>query len=365
MTLFIKLYFDHINQLYYSGRLVSYSYNMVANKFGLELTVNGFNDKLDLYALALLRELANFKINETRYEILRDVQQNQLKTFSTWTIRNMLNFYLDLLITPNSWSYEELLSSYGEIDIDGITRLVGHVLSHSQIEILAHGNVTREEAIALSQKVVPLFVSQSSRPFCPVNPFVLIEANRDVQLPTDVLYDFTVFNEEQTNHGFLLYYQIGLEEIGLRSRLELFHQLIYSPFFNTIRTVQQLAYVTAVSFKYTYSGTLGLYILLQTSYAISHVQSQVEVFIDSVANILANMSKELFERNKKSLITRLAEVPKRMLWQSNRLWAEITTSQFLFDRNQLLADKVRSIEDMQEIVDFYKVIYSILHNARL
>ena len=355
ISLYIKLYMDHVNQQYYSGRLVSSSYNLVANKFGLELSVYGFNDRLDSYVLSLVKELINYRIDPTRYEIHRDVLQNQLKIFSTSPIRDQLNCFIDILISSNSWSNDELNASYGEITIEATQAIVLDILTCSQVEMLIYGNVTKEESIAFANKLSLLLISVKKPGLSPMNPLMMFNLNRDIQLLNDTIYEYLVSNDEQENHGIVVYYQLGLENLSLRAQLELFHQIIYSPYFNQIRMTEQLAYVLALSLKYTYSGTIGLYALIQTGYPITYVESRLEAFFNSVNTILSNTTEEQFERAKNSLITRLNETPKRLQWMANRYWSEITSGQYRFDRNRELVEQVKLIKEPEIIVQLYKV----------
>lgn len=355
VSLYIKLYNDHVNTAYYSGRLVANSYSLVANKFGLELFVYGFNDCLESYALSLLNELLTFRIDPGRYEILRDIQENQLKGFSTWSSKGQLNFLLDMLINSSAWGYDELLASYGEVSAEEMQHLLSGILAHCQVEILAYGNVSRAEGMDFRQKVMDLL-----GPTCfkagraPMNPLIMLAVNRDVQLPTDTVYEFTVENDEQENHGILVFYQVGLEDQPLKARLELFHQLVYAAFFQQLRQTEQLAYVLALSFKYTYSGTIGIYAMLQSAYPIDYVESRVASFMNqNVDSILRNLTPEQLEKAKKSLLTRLLETPKRLNWMASRHWGEITSGQYRFNRNGELAEYVKAIPEPGTMYQFY------------
>lgn len=153
------------------------------------------------------------------------------------------------------------------------------------MEVLAHGNVGKEEAIQLSEKFCQKLTK--NKPPCPMNPFYLYDCNRDVQLPFGTT-EFAVSNANHENHGFLLYHQVSLQNLPQQALLELMHQLISEPYFNQIRMAEQLAYVTFVTLKVTMSGTMGLNILIQSAYSLKHLQSRVDAFLESLEVTLSD-----------------------------------------------------------------------------
>ena len=228
----------------------------------------------------MIKELLNFSVDPSRYEIFRDIYINELKAFKSRSVTNMLHFYVEQIVTQNMWTADELLMASNDISIDIMFVLLKNILTHCQIEALVHGNILKEEAISTCQNVYNL-ISNAFKMY-PLSTSILLDMNRDIQLNSGHRYEYTVRNDVQENHGLMIYYQIGLEDFNLRARLELFHQLISQPFFNQIRLAEQLAYMTFVQLKYSMSGTLGLCFTIQSAYSIHYLEERIDEFINSV-----------------------------------------------------------------------------------
>lgn len=366
-TLFINLYTEHANQTFFSGHLAGASYRLSADhRFGLELTVTGFNDHLQTYVLMLLKELLTFNIAYDRFDINHGTLENELKAFSTYTARYQLNYLLkSVLCSGGGWSYEDQAKEMTKVTPETMLLFLSHILENSQVEMLTYGNLTRDEALAQGQEVETLLWPKKSSKV-PPNSLPLLntmyDAYRDIKLPTNAVYELLVPNDRlESGHGTLLYYQIGLEDDYLKARLELFYQLIYFACFDQLRQKEQLAYVLSLSLKYTDSGTMGLFAFLQSSYPLPYIAARIDAFMnDTVPALLESTSFEGLERAKVSLISRLEEKPNKLQAMGERLWAEITCGQIRFDRTQKLVEAVKEIKQPKEMMDFYKVLHQLI-----
>ena len=305
--LFLKLFYDYINQKFYAADLVGIGYSITTNRIGFEvlyriinlfniqhcthfhlyqIIVQGFNDKLELFLYAMVNELLNFKASPKRMEIVRDIYYNGLRFLHLFPIPSILHTYLDQLLIPNLWSHDELIASFPYMNEEKLGSLMSNIFSNCRVEMLAHGNVTREEAVAISQRVYQTITQRVA--ICPVDLYRVMDKCRDVQLICGTT-EMSTINEQHENHGFLLFYQIGLLDLAQRARLELLHQIISEPYFNQIRMAEQLAYVTFVTQKFTYSGSVGITILIQSAYSLKYLESRVDAFIESLEVCVNNI----------------------------------------------------------------------------
>ncbi len=67
------------------------------------------------------------------------------------------------------------------------------------------------------------------------------------------------------------------------------------------------------------------------------------------------MNEDEFETEKQALITAKLEKPKQLIAFSRKLWHEIDTKQYNFNRDEIEVNAIKNITK-DDIIDFFKVI---------
>jgi insulysin len=98
---------------------------------------------------------------------------------------------------------------------------------------------------------------------------------------------------------------------AVRNRVQLFHQLIRERTFDTLRTKEQLGYVTQSIIRSSI-GMTGVSFLIQSERDTTYLEERVNTYIASTKDWLAQMSQEEFEGQKQSLINKKLEDFKNM-----------------------------------------------------
>lgn len=162
-----------------------------------------------------------------------------------------------------------------------------------------------------------------------------------------------------------IYYQVGLQSTESNMHLELLGQIISEPFFDVLRTQEQLGYIVFSGIRRG-NGVQGLRIIIQGDRHPQYLEERIEAFIESVQNRIVNMSEEEFNRHKTSLANQRLEKPKKMTTLSAIFWSEITNRQYNFDRANIEVAYLRTITKSQ-ILDFYNVsfLFSFITNHTL
>lgn len=256
------------------------SFVVCANRLGLEVSIQGFDDKLDLFVIDFLEELLKFRIKPVRFEIHLGVYTNMLKDYPTRSLPTLLGLYFDMIIRQSYFSFEELLSALPEITIENTEALLNRILIHSKIEMLVHGNVVRLDAIQLGVKVFET-IHQNKNVY-PTDPLIILDRNRELCLPAGCTSEYTVVNNIHESHALLVYTQVGVCDLQMMTQLKLFQQLINAAFFNQIRMTEQLAYVTYVYIQSSFTGTMGLSMVIQSTHETEFLKSRLQAFVDSV-----------------------------------------------------------------------------------
>ena len=130
-------------------------------------------------------------------------------------------------------------------------------ISKVHIEMLVTGNVTEEQALQLAD-VVEGHLCMDTKPSV-IREWTLL---REVKLQTHCNYVYQRQHEIYDSSAALVYYQCFPKCTHYNMLLQLFHQIIKEPCFDTFRTQQQLGYDVCCQTTSIAPGVQGLYILI-------------------------------------------------------------------------------------------------------
>jgi secreted Zn-dependent insulinase-like peptidase len=140
--------------------------------------------------------------------------------------------------------------------------------------------------------------------------------------------------------------------------IELISSIVEEPFYNELRTKQQLGYIVASGLKGV-AGTRTLTFIVQSSVAPAEKLSlEILRFLDTVEErLLQKLPKADIAVYVKSLIDRKTEPDKDLAIEVTRNWSEIASGRLQYDRIQKEAAALLSIEK-EDLLNFWKRIYS-------
>jgi len=188
--------------------------------------------------------MVNYEIDPKRFEILKELYIRSLKNYETNQISQLLSYYMRMLTCDRYWTYEELIENADEMTVEKLKQFVPQLLSKLHIESLFHGNVTQAEAMdVISMVENELKQKANTKPL----PLSQQYKAREYEIPNGSSYLYQVVNKIHQTKGIEIYLQTGIQNINSNTKLELLHQLLHEPFFNILRTQEQLGYLTYAS----------------------------------------------------------------------------------------------------------------------
>ena len=73
LNVFVSLFDDFLNEYAYDAYLASLTYSISSTKYGLDISFSGFNDKMNILLEKVFQKLVSFKINSSRFEIIKEM----------------------------------------------------------------------------------------------------------------------------------------------------------------------------------------------------------------------------------------------------------------------------------------------------
>jgi len=168
------------------------------------------------------------------------------------------------------------------------------------------------------------------------------------------------------NSCTLTYFEVGPHTMRLGLVNAIVMQYLSEPFFNELRTQQQLGYVVSSRESAT-RNVLGNRFLIQSpKHACEYLVHKINDFLVEVHAKLQSggLTDEEFETQKKSVLTNLKEKDVNLQEEHNRHWKELTSHRYEFNRQNLEIEMLETITKEEFLTHFTQVFFSE-HTKRL
>ncbi|KAG1338961.1 Nardilysin-like [Cocos nucifera] len=349
--LFVNLLKDELNEILYQAGVAKLetSLSIVGDK--LELKLYGFNDKLSLLLSKILTLSRSFFPNIERFKVIKEDMERAFRNSNMKPLSHSSYLRLQVL-RENFWDVDDKLSCLVNLSLSDLEAFIPNLLSQLHIEGLCHGNLLEEEAINISNIFTNIF---SVEPL----PAEFRHQERVLCLPSGatLIRSVRVKNDLEVNSVVELYFQIeqdvGMEATKLRAITDLFSNIVEEPFFDQLRTKEQLGYVVQCGPRMTYR-VLGFCFLVQSSeYSPIYLHKRIDNFISGLQELLDKLDDESFENHRNGLIAEKLEKFPSLAYETGHYWSQIVAKRYLFDMLKVEAEELKTIQK-SDVINWYK-----------
>uniref|UniRef100_A0A8C4YMS4 Insulin-degrading enzyme n=1 Tax=Gopherus evgoodei TaxID=1825980 RepID=A0A8C4YMS4_9SAUR len=321
---------------------------------GMNLSVEGYNDKQHILLKKIIEKMTTFEIDEKRFEIIKEAYVRSLNNFRAEQPHQHAMYYLQLLMTEVAWTKDELKEALDDVTLPRLKAFISQLLSRLHIEALLHGNITKQAALGIMQMVEDTLIEHAHTK--PLLPSQLVRY-REVQLPDRGWFVYQQRNEVHNNCGIEIYYQTDMQSTSENMFLELFCQIISEPCFNTLRTKEQLGYIVFSGPRQD-NGIQGLDFIIQSEKQPHYLESRVEAFLKTMEKCIEDMSEEAFQKHIQALAIHRLDKPKNLSAECAKYWGEIISQQYNFDRDNIEVAYLKTLTK-DDIIQFYKKMLAV------
>jgi insulysin len=330
--IFAYLVNDALTEYSYAAELAGLSYNFFAHASGFDVSVSGYNDKMPVLLEKVLTTVRDLEIKEDRFNIITerlrrgyrnwDFQQPyiQVGTFTRW------------LNNEKGWINDQYSAELPLITCDDIRTAHRQLLGQLHIEVLAHGNVYKEDALKVTDTVEAIL---QPRKF-PQSQWSLRRALRLPQGGNDV-YKRVLKDPANVNHCIEYLLHAGeSSDRSLHAKLGLLGQMTEEPVFDQLRTKEQLGYVVFSGAVVEHSLSECYRVLIQSERSPEYLESRIDSFLSQYETTLSEMDEEQFEKYKSSLVNKRLEKLKNLTSETNRFISHIMSERFDFEQGKTI-----------------------------
>lgn len=152
------------------------------------------------------------------------------------------------------------------------------------------------------------------------------------------------------------YYQIEPYSLDVYRNLYMFHYLLKEPFFDQLRTQQQLAYSVEIS-EDIINDYLAISVEVECQehvHSAKYVDERIDEFLEEYAEeVFKNLSNDDFNITKNMAIKVLDAPETHLKVEFARNWAEIDKSRYMFDKVEKIMDGFGGMTKY-DVIQFYK-----------
>ena len=330
---------DHLQAKYYRAEIAGLHYRIYGHQAGFTLHTRGFTNQQTLLASQLLDAVLGFIPDERAFEHHKALQIQSLHNSLLNKPTNRLFSRLSVLIQRNTQAPVELLDVIENISYNEMLGCRSAAFEHYFVEAFMHGNWASEEAKAFSTSLHSHCKNAGGAPL-----------SRAVsKLPVGG----TLYHEVLCNHddsAVVLYLQAPSPSLSDPALCMVLEQMLAAPFFNSLRTEQQLGYIVGTGYV-PHNQHPGMAFYIQSP------QCSPKQLLDAMTAFLFQQLNEIefyrfyWPTIQQNLIKQLEERDLTLSMKSQRLWVSLGTQDLEFNRNAKLAERIKGLS-FEEIQDF-------------
>ena len=342
--LYVAMVNDQLNEFSYPADLAGLDYNLYRHIRGLTVRISGYSAKQDVLLERIAAALASPKLDPKRFGILKnDLIRTVRNRRQDRPYERALDDLQDMLIVPQ-WDEPERLAALQQTTLEGLREYVKDFSARLEVVMLAHGNLTPDDAQGLKDIVEKRLLPNATPVSVPRGRLVRLKRG------DRFLREIDTDHEESAT---VIYMQGEDRELISRAATALLSQIASPAFFEELRTEKQLGYIVFAS-AMTLFEVPGIALVVQSPVQPpAALAEQIGTFLRGFSSTLRDMGSEEYARHQAALIGNIMEDETRLQDRTNRYWNELDRGHYEFDLRERLVSAVQSVTRKQ-LMSFYR-----------
>jgi len=356
---------DSLNEYTYDATLAGLSYDVQVLPRGVRLTFGGYNDKLADFASYVANKLSKeidsvLPPTEEEFERNKDNISRGLAAFDVKQPYSHAIYYSSLAIQPEKFQYSnaDMREALKTISLSDLKAYARTIWASGKGEALVQGNVDKKEALALVDVIDQALAFQTIT--ADEYPGRLKALPLPISRKGGVATKLTISEPNPSNQNSVS--QFYIQNLGVSETdhvlIEVLSALIEQPFYDDLRTQQQLGYIVSSGVK-GLEETRVFSLIVQSSVATAEALTDaIYKFLEKFrATTLANLTDVEFSLVVKGILDRKTEPDKKLAQEVIRNWNEIVNGKLQFNRVQTEASALLSLQK-EDVLLFWDDIFS-------
>ncbi len=247
--LFADIVNEALNEEAYPAAMAGLSYGFSAGLDGVNLTISGYSTSASTLLEKILKTLQNPEISQARYAAIKETNIRALENFPKSDAWQLARHYKNHTTEKVHFSPEEQLPVLRETTLQEVKDYARKDLfRQGRVEALVHGNLTSGQAVETTRKLQKaLKLGPIPAEDAPFKQKLLLMEPGETLLETHQL--------EVNNSAFWCEYTLADDTPANRAAMLVIDNFIGQPFYNEMRTKQQLGYIVWGASTHTSSSS--------------------------------------------------------------------------------------------------------------
>ncbi|RNF74723.1 peptidase M16 [Marinomonas rhizomae] len=317
--LWSRLFNDSISELTYAPYIAGLGYAFYPHANGATLRTSGYSDKQSAYVTWLIDQLFLFRPTPERFKQAKAQLAKDLSNQKSRQAYRNASSALSTLITKNSFTTKQLEGALEKLSLEDLQQYTKRARERFDIVGYSTGNLTKEQAEKLANAIYERF----SNRLTPRKPLEIETKNLTSQ--QNYHYQF----ESTSDDKVVLYAlidtsaQLTPKAIKEKAYFSILRKLLNSPFYQELRTNQQLGYIVgAQNLSIRNTPILGLLVQSPNTDTLSIIRA-IEDFLKEQSKRLPNISEKDFSQAKSALLSELKMAAKNLSDNALNEWHQI------------------------------------------
>ncbi|CAI2379420.1 unnamed protein product [Moneuplotes crassus] len=336
----------------YDALQMSYSFTFTATANGLEMNIEGYNDKILELTETLLKSFKNLEITEFKFEAIKVKFLNDLENLKTDQPFKLAFMFSKILYREHGHSFNQIFEAAKNLTLEDVENLHSELFNQAYIKTLVHGNILGKQASIFKQSIDSILQAGTLD-----NPAKAVTRLHFLDGP--YVYAYHSFNPDEQDSAVFNTYQVSFIENRVPASirdlicLNMISSLISNFAYNYLRTERQLGYI-ASSGAFSIGRSGFLYVTIQGNKESpqemdNHIEEMLREFRSQE---IRNMTQEEFEVVRDSVRQQITQPDQSLSDRTARIWKDITIIDQDFKIREKSLEQLDSLT-LEELEDIY------------
>ncbi|MDT8895132.1 insulinase family protein [Halomonas sp. I1] len=324
---------DSLNEALYPARLAGQGFEAYAHARGITLSFSGWRDRQDRLIARVLEQLQHGEIQTDSVERVRDRLRRGWRNAPQDDLYHQAGRTLAETLVSPQWSPEALLAASEELDARALRDFRVAFLGELHLEAMAVGDLGTHEAKQQAREVARTLAPELPRQAIP--ELEILRASSALPALTP--------DTERDESLVMRYLQGADRALATQARLSVLGRLLETPFYQQLRTEQQLGYVVNAGYRPLLEAP-GITFLVQSPDTDSQtIQARIDAFVDDFGTHLDGLTDNDLAPYRQAVRDDLLQRDTSLHGRTNRLWQALALEDTGFDHQQRLAERVMEV----------------------
>lgn len=332
---------DSLNEPLYPAWIAGQSFSAYAHARGITLSFSGWRDGQTPLIEQALEQLQQADISTGAFERVRYQLQREWRNAPQASLTGQASRALgEALLTPQ-WSTAELLEASQRLEKRHLENFRRRFLDDLYIDAMAVGNLNAEQAQEQANLIRGALTPRLTRDDIP--PLTPLEVSSE----SEILHPHST-REESLVLRYLQGRDTSVEE---QARLSVLAQWLDTPFYQQLRTEEQLGYIVNAGYSPMLEAP-GISLIVQSpDVDSSTIAERMDAFMEAAEARLNTLSNGELAAHRQAVHDRLNQRDTSLPSMTNRYWQATALDEVRFDRREQLAALALdvSVEELQSL----------------